>query len=178
MIPMNSGRAIPAVGFGTWRAAKGETQAAVEHAISVGYRHIDCAYIYYNEAEVGAAIAKKIEDGTVKRSDLFITSKLWQTFHNPKDVPGAIQKSLSLLGLTYLDLWLVHWPIDYRNSHPVDIHRTPAMDDPADSDGRPVLDTVDKHALWEAMEYCVNAGFTKDIGLSNFNLKQVDAVFL
>lgn len=83
-------------------SAKGLVQKAVEHAISVGYRHIDAAWVYGNEAEVGAGIEAKINDGTVKRSDLFITTKLWNIHHAPESVARAVEMSLKNLRTDYI----------------------------------------------------------------------------
>jgi diketogulonate reductase-like aldo/keto reductase len=103
---LNTGARIPAVGFGTWQAAPKEVEKAVEIALKSGYRHIDCAAIYRNEEEVGAGIKKS----GVDRKDIFITTKLWNSRHEPELVEAALDESLRDLGIDYCDLYLMHWP--------------------------------------------------------------------
>lgn len=106
-LTLNTGARIPVIGFGTWQAPPHEVGKAVEFALRCGYRHIDCAAVYRNEKEVGIGIAQS----GVKRKDLFITSKLWNTYHDPKDVEAGLDKTLKDLGTHYLDLHLIHWPV-------------------------------------------------------------------
>ena len=106
---LNTGAEIPALGLGTWQSQPGEVARAVFHAIKVGYRHIDAALCYGNENEVGQGIKEAIDAGIVKREDLFVTTKLWCSFH--ARVEEGLQQSLTDLGLDYVDLYLMHWPL-------------------------------------------------------------------
>ena len=104
---------VPSVGFGTFNSFENHQKVyhAVKHAIKTGYRMFDCAALYENEKEVGAAINECIADGIVKRSDLCIMSKLWNTDHAPEDVELAILRSLQKMGLEYFDVFMMHWPV-------------------------------------------------------------------
>ena len=103
---LNTGAKIPAVGFGTWQARPGEVEHAVEVALKNGYKHIDAAHIYGNEKEVAVGIKKS----GVPRSEIFLTSKLWNSKHSPEDVLPALEETLKDLETDYLDLYLMHWP--------------------------------------------------------------------
>ena len=106
---------IPALGLGTWRSPPGQVASAVAYALKSGYRHLDCAGGYGNEKEVGEGIRAS----GVPREDIFITSKLWNTKHHPEDVEKACKQTLTDLGVNYLDLYLIHWPMAFeRGSDP------------------------------------------------------------
>ncbi|GAA5909634.1 glycerol 2-dehydrogenase (NADP(+)) GCY1 [Sporobolomyces salmoneus] len=156
------GLKIPAIGLGTWKSSPGEVANAVKVAIQAGYRHIDCAAIYGNEGEVGQGI----KNGGVPREQLFITSKLWNAEHSPSRVGPALDKTLSDLGLDYLDLYLMHWPVAFGEG------RT--------KDDKPNIDwdlTNDVHPTWEAMENLVESGKVKNIGISNFTIPKMEKLF-
>lgn len=109
-----SGQKMPAVGYGCWKVTKDKTADLIYTAIKSGYRHIDEAAIYANEVEAGQGIKRAIDEGIVKREDMFVTSKLWSTFHRKEHVKLACQKNLADLGLDYLDLYLIHTPISVK----------------------------------------------------------------
>merc|ERR1711911_196486 len=132
-----------------------------------GYRHLDCALAYQNEHEVGAAIKEKIADGTVSRKDLFITSKLWNTFHSFAAVEQGLRMSLKNLDLEYLDLYLIHWPMGYQEN---------TVLFPKDENGKFIYHDADFLETWKGMEHCVNLGLVKSIGVSNFNIQQLKRV--
>lgn len=159
---------MPIIGLGTWKSKPNEVTNAVEVAVKNGYRHIDGAYVYQNEDEVGTALKNLFSEGIVKREELFITSKLWNTFHHPDHVEDAVRKTLDLLGLAYLDLYLIHWPQSYvfdgDNLFPVD------------DDGKRIASEDSYVETWKAMESLVEKGLVKQIGLSNFNRRQISEV--
>ncbi|XP_072041915.1 aldo-keto reductase family 1 member B1-like [Amphiura filiformis] len=166
-VKLPSGAEMPIFGLGTWKSKPGEVTAAVKHAISVGYRHIDGACCYQNEQEVGAGIKAKIDDETVKREDLFVTTKIWNVDHHPDDVEAACQKSLDLLGLNYVDLYLIHWPMAYKRGKELF---------PKDADGKWQFADTDYVDTYKAMEKLVASGKCKAIGMSNFNKQQLERV--
>jgi len=161
---------MPLLGLGTWKSKSGEVEAAVKKALEVGYRHIDCAFGYGNEGEVGKALKYGMEELKIPRSEIFVTSKLWNTFHAPQDVEPAFHKSLEALGLEYLDLYLMHWPICFKN-----LNWTTNF--PTNPDGSIIYD-LENHPndTYLAMEKLVEKGLVKSIGVSNFNSKQIEDV--
>jgi len=149
---LNNGVKIPIVGFGTWQTPDGDVaEKSVEEALAAGYRHIDTAFAYGNEQSVG----KGIKDSGIARDQLWVTSKLDGKDHGYENTKQAIDKSLTNLGLDYLDLFLIHWPnpIAYRDTW-----------EQANAD------------TWRAMEEAQKAGKLRTIGVSNFRPKHLDAL--
>ena len=155
---LNDGNSIPVLGLGTWKSEKNLVGEAVRFAITkAGYRHIDCASIYKNEPEVGEAFKESFN--SVKREEIFITSKLWNTEHQPEDVENACRKTLADLNLEYLDLYLMHWGIAFKKGENLE---------PLDKNGKIINDNVSIQATWQAMENLVKKGLVKSIGVANF----------
>lgn len=141
-----------------------EVGEAVKHAIKVGYRLIDCSTLYGNEREIGQAIKEKIADGTVKREDLFVVTKLWNTFHEKQLVIPTCKQSLENFGFDYIDLYLINWPVAMKFAGPSHVEL------PFD---KAVGYDYDYVFTWKGMEDCVKKGLAKSIGVSNFNHKQL-----
>jgi diketogulonate reductase-like aldo/keto reductase len=153
---------IPALGFGTLVSDTAETRSATKAAVEAGFRHLDCAERYRNEEKVGGALKELFAQGTVRREDLFVTTKLWNNNHRPERVKSALQASLNRLGLDSVDLYLVHTPFAFQ----------PGDDqDPRDPHGAVVYDdgvTLDE--TWTAMEALVDDGLSRAIGLSDIDV--------
>ena len=182
---LNSGHTIPEFGLGTWRSKPGEVAAAVEYALSIGYRHIDGASVYENEKEVGEGIASFLEKNPdVKRKDLFITSKLWMSSFNPLHVEDALLRTLRDLNQTYLDLYLLHWPVGYLHTYDAKFHKEPGAPKPGvpvwrprDENDQLVFDPAfDLVKTWAAMEELVDGGAVRSIGVSNFQEHEMQGI--
>lgn len=119
-IKMNNGLYMPAIGLGTFRSLGGDAGNATQVACDFGYRHYDTAYLYENEKEVGDALNEKLNQQSIKREDLFVVTKLWNTFHEPDKVEKWCRKQLEYLGLGYIDLYLMHYPVGFVERDPFD----------------------------------------------------------
>lgn len=146
-ISLNDGATIPQLGFGTWKIPNEDAQGAVEHAIKVGYRHIDTAAVYGNEEGVGRGIAAS----GLTRDELYVTTKLWNDKHHREDARRAIEESLEKLGLDYVDLYLIHWPSTVKH-------------------GDSYIEA------WNALQEFKAEGLAKSIGVSNFLEENLDAI--
>ncbi|KAI9311919.1 NADP-dependent oxidoreductase domain-containing protein [Dichotomocladium elegans] len=168
-IKLNNGHEMPYIGFGTYGgpSAPKEVYEGAKEALKVGYKHFDTAYVYGTEK----ALADAIRDSGVPAEELFVTTKLWQVFHEPQHVRPACERSLKNLGLKTLNLYLIHWPLswEFRGYEPTDLK-------PRDADGKlknthvPLIDT------WRAMEQLVKDGLVESIGVSNFTIAMLEEI--
>ncbi|KAJ2440227.1 D-xylose reductase [Coemansia sp. RSA 2424] len=163
-ITLRNGLTMPTVGLGMWKVSRDTTSEQVYQAIKAGYRLFDCACDYGNEPQVGAGISRAISDGLVTRGDLFITSKLWCTYHRREHVEPALQRTLNDLNLDYVDLYLVHFPIALKYV-PMDQRYPPEWS--FEVGGPVVPDNVPYQETWQAMEAVYDTGMAKNIGISN-----------
>jgi alcohol dehydrogenase (NADP+) len=164
---LNNGQSIPLVGLGTWKSAPGDVKAAVKEAIKIGYRHVDCAAVYGNEAEIGEALRDCFDDGICKREDLFVTSKLWIDSKKREHVMPALKESLSLLQIDYLDMYLIHWSVHLKKGAEL---ASMTKDSFLPEDAIPISET------WGQFELAVAQGLAKGIGVSNFSPKKIKAL--
>jgi diketogulonate reductase-like aldo/keto reductase len=144
-LALNGGTAIPRFGLGVYQLPRRATEDAVRWALEAGYRHVDTAAMYGNEAEVGAALRRAVADGIVRREEVFVTTKLWNSDHGYDEALRAFDASAERLGLDYVDLFLLHWPVPGRRLH-----------------------------SWRALERILADGRCRAIGVSNFMVRHLE----
>jgi len=164
-LTLSSGSKMPFIGLGLWKAEQGTVADAVVQAIKLGYRHFDSAADYGNEKQSGEGFKRAFDSGLVKREDLFITSKLWCTYHAREHVRPALDRILSDLQLEYIDLFLVHFPIALE-------YVDPKVKYPVGWTGKQAKEATIRET-WEAMEALLETGKVKNIGISNFNTQVI-----
>lgn len=160
---------MPHIGFGLWKIAPDHCAEVVYGAVKSGYRHFDSACDYGNEKQVGEGLQRAMREGLCSREDLWVTSKLWNTYHHPDHVLPAMQKSLSDLQLDYIDLYLIHFPIalayvPFETRYPPEWTYDPSAVIP---EMHPV--NVPLQETWRAMEQLKTFGRVKHIGVCNYN---------
>ncbi|XP_044504430.1 NADPH-dependent aldo-keto reductase, chloroplastic-like [Mangifera indica] len=160
-VRLNSGVTMPVLGLGTYSFAndKATTELAVHSALKMGYRHFDTAKIYGSEPALGNALNEATIEGCVKREDVFVTSKLWGSDHH--DPVSALKQTLKNLGMEYIDMYLVHWPVKLK---PWAVYPVPNEED---------FEKLDLEATWAGMEKCLELGLCRTIGVSNFSSKKI-----
>lgn len=158
-LKFDNGDTMHAIGLGTWKSKGNDLKKAVKDALHAGYRHIDTAAAYGNEEIIGEALAEVFAEGQIFREDVFITSKLWNDSHGKGEVIPALENSLKKLGLDYLDLYLIHWPVVFKNG----------IDSPKKPDDYLSLEEVPLIETWRQMETAKKEGYARHIGVSNFS---------
>ncbi|KAJ7496603.1 NADP-dependent oxidoreductase domain-containing protein [Mycena latifolia] len=168
ILTLSSGSPLPQIGLGTWLSKPKEVENAVEIAVRNGYRHLDLAMIYQNQDEVGAAL-KKVIPSVVKREELFMTSKCWNSSHQPAEVEKELDETLKQLGVDYLDLYLIHWPVSFPPGNGLfPPHPTKAGEIALDLETS-LVDT------WKAM-LALPKSKVRNVGVSNFTIAHLEGI--
>ncbi|XP_071085037.1 aldo-keto reductase family 1 member B1-like [Haliotis cracherodii] len=169
-LTLNNGQKMPLVGIGSWQVnSADECKDTIRAALDAGYRHIDTAYAYQNEAFIGEVLQEYFKAGKLKREDIFITTKLWVTYHETDRVPLCIAESLKNLQLDYVDMYLIHVPASMRETGKGKLF-------PLDENNKPAFSEVQLVDTWKGMEQVAREGKAKSIGVSNFNMQQIEMI--
>ncbi|XP_067669556.1 aldo-keto reductase family 1 member B1-like [Haliotis asinina] len=170
-LTLNNGHKMPLVGLGMWQVTSPEEcKDSIRAALDAGYRHIDTAYAYQNEAFIGEVLQEYFTAGKLKREDIFVTTKLWVTYHEKDRVPLCIAESLKRLQLDYVDMYLIHLPVGLRETGKGGLF-------PLDENNKPAFQDVLLTDTWKGMEQVVRSGQARSIGVSNFNMEQIDKIY-
>jgi len=164
---LSSGNEIPTIGLGTLQS-KAELYKVAKHMLA--YHHIDCAPIYNNQTVIGDILHQALQAGEIKREAIWVTSKLWNSYHRPEDVEPALKETLQELQLDYLDLYLIHWPVVFKRSVATNI--------PSQGDDILTLDEVPIENTWQAMELLIEKGLVRNIGVSNFSIRYLKRIMV
>jgi alcohol dehydrogenase (NADP+) len=164
VLKYKNGDTMPAIGLGTWKSDTGVVEEAVKTALKNGYRHIDCAATYGNEAEIGNAFNSVFSEGEIKREDVWITSKLWNDSHQKEHVIPALKQTLKDLQVSYLDLYLIHWPVAFKHG----VGFPSGDEDYLSLEEVPIIET------WKELVKAKEQGLVKHIGVSNFSTKKLN----
>ncbi len=168
-LPLALGDELPALGLGLWKLDASLAPKLVVEAAKLGYRHFDSACDYGNETAVGEGLQKIVSEGICRREEMWVTSKLWNTYHRPEHVAPALKRTLSDLKLDYLDLYLIHFPIATQYI-PFETRYPPGwFYDPSEPQPSMRMDQVPIIETWRAMESLVDVGLVRHIGVCNFN---------
>ncbi|KDR72704.1 hypothetical protein GALMADRAFT_252909 [Galerina marginata CBS 339.88] len=162
-LKLNNGQEIPQVGFGLWKVTE-NTAGVVYDAIKAGYRLFDGAFDYGNEKEAGVGVKRAIDEGIVKREDLVIVSKLWNTFHEKERVEPIVRQQLEWWDIDYFDIFYIHFPVALEYVNPKDSYPSGWRN----LKGEVVQSKATIQETWQAMEHIADLGLAKSIGISNF----------